>query len=158
VRLYQSAIDVLSPVDDPQTVHQAKFSMGTVLGLIAIFRRAGVREFEASFSDPRVVALRKKVLMEFDSELDALYPQYWGAKITVETADGRTLHSRCDEPKGDPGNTLTRVELEEKALELAQYSGAATPLEMKEIFARIYDLESTGKIEPFLAVPSHALR
>jgi 2-methylcitrate dehydratase PrpD len=158
VRLYQSAIDVLSPVDNPQTVHQSKFSMGAVLGLIAIFRRAGVREFEASFNDPRVVALRKKVFMEFDPELDDLYPQYWGAKITVETADKRTLHSRCNEPKGDPGNTLTRAELEEKALTLAEYSGAATAAEMKEIFARIADFESAEKIEPFLAVPSHAVR
>ena len=31
-QVHQAAIDVLGPVVDPQTVHQAKFSMGTVLG------------------------------------------------------------------------------------------------------------------------------
>jgi 2-methylcitrate dehydratase PrpD len=35
-QVHQGAIDVLGPVVDPQTVHQAKFSMGTVLGLIAV--------------------------------------------------------------------------------------------------------------------------
>jgi len=30
--VHQGAIDVLGPVVIPQTVHQAKFSMGTVLG------------------------------------------------------------------------------------------------------------------------------
>ncbi len=98
--------------------------------------------------------------MEFDPELDDLYPQYWGAKITVETADKRTLHSRCNEPKGDPGNTLTRAELEEKALTLAEYSGAATPAEMKDLFARICSsLNLLRKIEPSLGpCQSHALR
>ena len=39
--VHQAAIDVLGPVTDPQTVHQAKFSMGTVLGLIAVFGQIG---------------------------------------------------------------------------------------------------------------------
>ena len=33
--VHQAAIDVLGPVTDPATVHQAKFSMGTVLAMIA---------------------------------------------------------------------------------------------------------------------------
>ena len=33
--VHQGAIDVLGPVRDPQTVHQAKFSMGTVLAIAA---------------------------------------------------------------------------------------------------------------------------
>ena len=44
--VHQGAIDVLGPVVDPQTVHQSKFSMGTVLGMIAVHGRAGVTEFD----------------------------------------------------------------------------------------------------------------
>ena len=40
--VHQGAIDVLGPVVDPQTVHQAKFSMGTVLALIAEHGSAGL--------------------------------------------------------------------------------------------------------------------
>ena len=155
VRVYQSAMDVLGPVVDPQTIHQAKFSMGTVLGLIAKFRRAGVTDFERSFNDPAVVRFRKKVSMEFDPELDALYPQRWGAIVTVQTADGHTFECRVDEPKGDPGNTLTRSELEEKALALVAYSGAATPSEMKQLFARIWEMDSIPKLDSLL--PAHSL-
>src|SRR2546421_2270409 len=43
--VHQAAIDVLGPVVNPTTVHQAKFSMGTVLGLIAVFGHAGLHEF-----------------------------------------------------------------------------------------------------------------
>jgi 2-methylcitrate dehydratase PrpD len=38
--VHQGAIDVLGPVVDPKTVHQSKFSMGTVLALITLSGRA----------------------------------------------------------------------------------------------------------------------
>ena len=137
---------MLGPVVDPQTVHQAKFSMGTVLGLIAFFGRAGVREFESSFKDPRVAAFREKVSMEFDPEIEKLYPHRWGAKVVAQTAAGRTLECRIEEPKGDPGNTLTRSELSRNALTLVEYSGAATPAEMRALFSKVWRIESAAKL------------
>jgi 2-methylcitrate dehydratase PrpD len=124
--VHQAAIDVLGPVVNPQTVHQAKFSMGTVLGLIAAYGRAGLSEFEAHFNDPEIAAFRARVHMELDQDVDAAYPQRWIGKVSVETAGGRVLSARVDEPKGDPGNTLSRAEIEDKALRLAQFSGAAS--------------------------------
>jgi len=154
--VHQGAIDVLGAVDIPQTVHQAKFSMGTVLGLIALFRRAGLREFDEYYSDPRVAAFRAKAEMTLDPEVDAAYPARWIGKVTVETADGRVLRGLVDEPRGDPGNTLTRGEIEEKALRLADYSGAATPAEMAGVFDSVRDLTCTDKIGAFLTPPSAA--
>ncbi|WP_134534202.1 MmgE/PrpD family protein, partial [Pseudomonas aeruginosa] len=59
-RVHQGAIDVLGRVVEPQTVHQAKFSMGTVLGLIAVYGKAGLGEFHRhALSDPRVAAFRE---------------------------------------------------------------------------------------------------
>ena len=92
--------------------------------MIATFRRAGLAEFEQHFRDPRVVAFRERVRMVLDPEVDAAYPQRWIGKVDVETTDGRTLTGRVDEPKGDPGNTLSRAEIEDKALRLADWSGA----------------------------------
>ena len=138
--VHQGAIDVLGPVTDPQTVHQSKFSMGTVLGLIAVFDRAGLADFDAHFQDPRVVAVRRKVHMALDPEVDAAYPQRWIGKVEVLTTDGRTLRGRVDEPKGDPGNTLSRDEIEAKARQLAAYGGGATAAEMDRLVARAWDL------------------
>jgi 2-methylcitrate dehydratase PrpD len=148
--VHQGAIDVLGAVHIPQSVHQAKFSMGTVLGLIAIYHRAGLVEFQDHFKDPAVAAFREKVTMALDPEVDHAYPARWIGKVTVETTDGRILHGRVDEPRGDPGNTLTRAELEEKALRLADFTGAATPAEMQSVFARVRDLTTTQKIGRFL--------
>ncbi len=148
--VHQGAMDVLGPVITPQTAHQAKFSMGTVLGLIALFRRADMKEFESHFNDAHVAAFREKVRMVLDPEVDQLYPLRWIGKVTVETANGRTLHGRVDEPKGDPGNPLARGELEQKALRLAAFSGAATTKEMSDVFARIWNITRLEKIERFL--------
>src|ERR1700732_4823915 len=148
--VHQDAINVLGPVVNPRTVHQSKFSMGTVLAIVALFRRAGVQEFEAHFNDRRVVAFGKKVDMILDPEVDDAYPLRWIGKVTVKTADGRTLFGRIDEPKGDPGNTLTRSQLERKALLLAEFSGAATNDEMRLLFDRIWDITRIDKIGSFL--------
>ena len=63
---------------------------------------------------PRIAAFRGKAEMVLDQEVDQAYPARWIGKVTVQTADGRTLEGRVDEPKGDPGNTLSREELEER--------------------------------------------
>jgi 2-methylcitrate dehydratase PrpD len=123
--------------------------MGTVLGLIAVFGRAGLPEFESHFDAPAVAAFREKVVMVADAEVEAAYPARWVGKVTVETMDGRLLTTRVDEPKGDPGNTLTRSELAEKALRLAAFAGAATAEEMEPLVRRILDITSVERIGPF---------
>ncbi|MGD5425237.1 hypothetical protein QUS64_22535, partial [Xanthomonas citri pv. citri] len=83
-RVHQGAIDVLGRVVEPQTVHQAKFSMGTVLGLIAVYGKAGLGEFHRhALSDPRVAAFRERVEMRLDPEVDAAYPQRWLGRVEV---------------------------------------------------------------------------
>jgi 2-methylcitrate dehydratase PrpD len=150
-QVHQGAIDVLGPVVDPQTVHQAKFSMGTVLALVAMHGHAGLAEFDAHFRDTAVVALRDKVNMQLDDEVDRAYPARWIGKVVVETIDGRTLAARVDEPKGDPGNTLTRPELEDKALRLAAYRDGATPAEMRDVIARVWSLAGVERVGSLLA-------
>ena len=151
-RVHRAAIDVLGPVTDPTTVHQAKFSMGTVLAMIAIFRRAGLPEFERHFRDPGVIAFGDRVRMVADAEVEIAYPQRWIGKVEVETVDGRTLIGRVDEPKGDPGNTLSRVELRDKALRLAQFSGAATRDEMDGLCTRLLDIAAAPQVGLLLPV------
>ena len=149
--VHQAAIDVLGPVVDPQTVHQAKFSMGTVLALVALRGHAGLSEFDAHYRDPEVVALRDKVRMQLDAEVDAAYPARWIGKVVVETTDGHTLAARVDEPKGDPGNTLTRPELEDKALRLAAYRDGAAEDEMRRVIERVWALADVRRVGSLLA-------
>ncbi|TRZ97520.1 MAG: MmgE/PrpD family protein, partial [Rhodocyclaceae bacterium] len=151
-RVHQGAIDVLGPVVNPQTIHQAKFSMGTVLALIAVHGKAGLMEFERhALTDPQVAAFRGKVSMVLDAEVNAAYPRQWIGKVEVRTAAGRSLSARVDVPKGDPGNSLTRAELEDKALFLAQFRDGASADEMRRAIARIWHLED--EVRPGVMFP-----
>ena len=149
--VHQSAIDVLGPVTDPQTIHQSKFSMGFVLALIALEGRAGLADFtEASLRDAQVRAFHDKVKMALDPEIDRAYPRRWMGRVTVKTRDGREIEKRIASPKGDPDNVLTRSELEDKALRLGQYAGAATEPEMKRVIARVWRLRDEKDVRDWL--------
>jgi len=150
-RVHQGAVDVLGPVVDPQTVHQSKFSMGTVLGLIAVHGRAGLTDFDAHWRDRDVAAFAARVAMQLDGEVDAAYPARWIGKVTLRTKDGRTFDARVDEPKGDPGNSLSRAEIEDKAQRLAAYRDGANRDEMARAIERIRSLRSTGRVGFLLA-------
>lgn len=148
--VHQSAIDVLGPVVNPTTVHQSKFSMGTVLALVARFGHAGLVEFDMHFQDDATLALRDKISMVLDSEVEAAYPQRWIGKVTVTTTKGRVFEGRVDEPKGDPGNTLSREEITAKALRLASFSKGAWPGEMQKSLDALWQVAEWPKVGSLL--------
>jgi len=149
--VHQGAIDVLGPVVNPVTIHQAKFSMGTVLGLVAVHAHAGLGEFEDhALQDAKVAAFREKVEMALDDEINAAYPRQWIGRVTVRTTDGRTLQGRVDVPKGDPDNTLSRPELEAKAIQLGAFRHGASEAEMRAIITRVWALETAPNVNDWL--------
>ena len=149
--VHQGALDVLGPVTDPRTLHQSKFSMGFVLALIALKGRAGLADFtQAALKDGEVRAFHDRVKMVLDPEVDRAYPRRWLGRVTVKTRDGRELGKKIASPKGDPDNGLSRAELEDKALRLAQYAGAASEAEMKQVIARVWRLRDEPDVRDFL--------
>ena len=155
-RVHQGAIDVLGAVTVPTTVHQAKFHMGTVLALVAYHGYAGVTEFEEGYASTAVAAFRGKVEMVFDEEVDRAYPARWIGKVTVCTLDGRELTGRVDEPKGDPGNTLSREEIAMKFRRLAGFSGAASDEEASRLLDAAWGIASETRIGSLFEVDVRA--
>jgi 2-methylcitrate dehydratase PrpD len=149
--VHQAALDVLGPVREPQTVHQAKFSMEFVLALIALYQQAGIEQFtEQAIHDPRVYEMMRRVEMVFDPEIDAEYPQRWIGKVQVETSDGDVFLSRVTVPKGDPENTLERAEIEAKARRLADYRHGASRAEMDALISRVWALDEQTSVRDLL--------
>ena len=150
-RVHSAAIDVLGPVSDPRTIHQSKFSMGFVLALIAARGSAGIDDFtEEALEDPELREFSERVEMVFDPEVDAAYPRRWIGLVEIETAGGGRITSRVDVPKGDPGNTLSREELEEKARRLAAFQGGASEKEMDRVIGRVWDLDREPGVRDLL--------
>ena len=144
--VHQGAIDVLGAVTDPKTVHQSKFSMGTVLAIVAKYGHAGLDEFENHFLDPEICQLRDNVSMQLDPQVDQAYPQRWIGKVSIKTHAGIEFHGQLDEPKGDPGNTLTRSEIESKAIRLALFSQGASESEMQNIIAQLWQIAHAPQV------------
>lgn len=138
--VHQGAIDVLGPVTHPKTVHQAKFSMPATLGLIAAHRSAGLSAFAKVLEDKAALAFLERVTMELDAEVDKAYPARWIGKVTVRTSDGRTLTGRVDEPKGDPGNSLSHDEIDSKARMLAAAGGSLSDADIDGVMERVWHI------------------
>jgi 2-methylcitrate dehydratase PrpD len=88
--------------------------------------------------------------MVLDPDIDRAYPRRWMGRVTVKTVDGRELEKKIASPKGDPDNCLSRAELEDKALRLAQYADGATADEMKQVIARVWRLRDEKDVRDFL--------
>ena len=91
--------------------------------------------------------------MTLDPEVDRAYPQRWIGKVKVHLNNGQILDGRVDEPKGDPGNTLSRAEITDKAMRLAAFSGGATPVEMSKAIDSLWNIRKQSKIG--LLLPSN---
>lgn len=152
-RVHEAAIDVLGPVTDPQTIHQSKFSMGFVLALIALHGRAGVTEFsEEALRNTKVRKFLGKVEMVYDPEVetDTGNSNCWVGLVEVETTRGERFTSRIDIPRGDPGNTLSRDEIEDKAHRLASFQEGASTKEIATIINRVWKLDQEPNVRSLL--------
>jgi 2-methylcitrate dehydratase PrpD len=94
--------------------------------------------------------------MVLDGEVDDAYPARWIGKVTVETVDGRRFDGQIDEPKGDPGNTLSRPELELKMLELGRYRNGATDAELRQLIALTWSLRKLERMPELLSRAAYA--
>jgi 2-methylcitrate dehydratase PrpD len=144
--VHQGAIDVLGPVTHPVTVHQAKFSMPATLGLIAVHRRAGMAEFDGYLSDGAARSFLDRVAMRLDAEVDNAYPNRWIGKVSVTTRNGQVFTGRIDEPKGDPGNTLSRAEIDGKARRLTAYGGVLDKAGIDRLMPRLWSIAERNTV------------
>jgi 2-methylcitrate dehydratase PrpD len=88
--------------------------------------------------------------MVYDPEIDAAYPERWIGLVEVETEDGERFTSRVDVPKGDPENTLSRAELEDKVRRLAEFRDGASPEETHRIIDRVWSLDRAPDVRDLL--------
>jgi 2-methylcitrate dehydratase PrpD len=99
---------------EPRDGLQGKFSVyhGCAVGLI--HGRAGEDEFsDAVVNDPRVVALRNRVVATVDDGIDEA-----AVRVTAVLADGRRVEVRVDHAIGSLQNPLTDAQLEAKFSDL----------------------------------------
>lgn len=135
VKTYKSAINFCDCAN-PKTVMQAKFSLQHCAAIALLKGATSLADFDLeNLNIADVAALRKKVQLAEDPALTGVFPNHYGAVVTVTFADGSQLEHRQTDAKGDPEIALTKPELIEKAAALLRASGIenATELIMKTL-------------------------
>jgi 2-methylcitrate dehydratase PrpD len=95
-------------------------------------------------------AFGERVEMVLDPEVDAGNPRRWIGLVDIETTGGEHVTSRVDVPEGDPVNTLTRRELEEKTHSLTAFQDGASDEEMGTLMDRIWNLDREPDVRNLL--------
>jgi len=135
----------------PTTHVDAQFSLPYSVAVSIIKRRALDREFsEESFRNPEILKLAAKVTAYLSEEVEAKWPEYYPAIVTIKTVDGRDLTEKIDYPKGDPENPVSDEELKDKFYYL---SGKTYELnKIKKVYSQMIKLDSVIDIREITSI------
>ena len=117
VRTIARAADILA--DDtkyhPETKETADHSLPYVVSAAILDRQITPLQFTPEkIADPTLRGLLPKIKVVADPELEKIFPEKKPTIVEITTVDGNTVSQAVDFPKGDPRNTMTDEELEEK--------------------------------------------
>lgn len=137
--------DLAVPGHDHTEIHgsySAKMSIPYASAAGLLYGKAGIQEFseEAVIGD-EILNLTRKIHVEADDELSAVFPKIQAAIVTVKTTD-REVTERVNFPKGEPENPLTNEEFKSRYDELMEYARVGTKVS-NQIFCMVYQENTT---------------
>src|SRR5579884_280740 len=153
IRSLARAADILSDPSkyDPHTKETADHSLPYVIAAALVDRQVTPAQFEMKkIMDPTIRAQLKKVEVVADPEIEKVFPALQRVIVTIETTDGRSLRKQLDYPKGDPRNSLSDQEIEEKFSALA--GGVLSPRAQQKLKDAIWDLDKISSVSRLMAL------
>lgn len=137
VDTYQAALDLCDNAK-PASEYEAKFSLQHCVAA-SLLEGALTLESFGPDARQRLAGLTSKTTLAVAAELDAAYPDKWGARLSVEMADGETFVAVCPVCKGDPESPVTDSEMRDKAHMLLAHAGLSAN-RTRELIDAILDL------------------
>jgi 2-methylcitrate dehydratase PrpD len=118
VATYRFAANMREP--DPQNYFAAKYSLPHAAAALVLRGHAGYHAFtDEAVRDPAMTALRRRVTVREDPELNAQVPRLKPARVTVTFADGRRVTRLRESARGDHQDPYREDEIRGKFRELA---------------------------------------
>lgn len=120
--------DALSICDNrrPVTRTQAKFSLQYCVAAAAELGPLAPEYFDEAFvARERLQAGAQSVTLKPAPDIDALYPDHYGARVTMTMPDGRIVVHQVRDSLGDPERALSPQAVFDKARKLMAYGGVA---------------------------------
>lgn len=137
IKTYDLAVSGHDHTDIPGS-YSAKMSIPYATAAGLMFGKAGLQEFtEEAVKGEEIVALTRKIRVESDDALSAVFPGVQAAVVTIKTKDGEYT-DRVDFPKGEPENPLTEQEFKDRYDGLMAYGHI--PAETSErVYKAVYE-------------------
>lgn len=108
-------------IPQPKATIDGLMSYQHCLAAALIYDKVTPAQFTAEmFADAKMQAIRSKITLDVDPELDAMFPKVYTARVDIVTARG-TFTETVLASKGDPGNPMNQQEVEAKFVDLAAY-------------------------------------
>jgi 2-methylcitrate dehydratase PrpD len=118
VATYRFAANMREP--DPQNYFAAKYSLPHAAAALVLKGHAGYHAFtDEAIRDPAIAALRRRVTVREDPDLNAQVPRLKPARVTVTFTDGRRVERLRESARGDHQNPYREDEIRGKFRELA---------------------------------------
>lgn len=137
IKTYDLAVSGHDHTDIPGS-YSAKMSIPFATAAGLIYGKAGLQEFsEEAVKGAEILSLTKKIKVEADSDLSAVFPSVQAAVVTIKTKDGEYT-DRVDFPKGEPENPLTDEEFRIRYDGLMAYAGVDKAVS-SAVFDAAYD-------------------
>jgi 2-methylcitrate dehydratase len=126
----------------PTNKETADHSSYYLTAIAIVDRTVGLEQYQPwKYKDPTVLQLIDRITLEIDPEMDKL-PRSGMSEIT--TKHGKRYTVKVDYPKGDPKNSMSDQELEDKFKSMASKFMSAEQIE--KVFESIYKLERLDNI------------
>ncbi|MBI4336368.1 MAG: MmgE/PrpD family protein [Chloroflexi bacterium] len=99
----------------PISLQHAQFSIPFVIGCAMVHGRVTPTEMaEERLDDPAVLEHAKKVVVQQNFDMDALWPRRYAAIVHITVSDGRTYTMRKDSALGDFDEPMTPEQVRDK--------------------------------------------
>lgn len=134
----------------PKTRETADHSMPYIVAVALLDGTVTSESFsDERLADPRVRSLLDRTTLSMDPELDKGYPEGIPNRITVTTADGRTLVGEQSYPRGHYHNPMTDAEVEAKLL--SNVEGRWSEAQSRRVIDLVMGLEQQPSLDVLLS-------
>lgn len=123
IATYQDALTFCDR-PSPTTSAEAKFSIQHAIAALLLLGQPTLEHYEQSvLQQEKLMVWREKIRLSLSSEIEACYPQHFGAKVIVTLDSGVVYSLQIQDTLGDPERPLSNEAISQKAEQLLTLSG-----------------------------------
>lgn len=153
VGTHEVAYTLTGKIKHPKDSGQAKFSVAYGLAVALCEKGFGVCHLNQEYTEnSKYLELADRVVVEWDEEVQSVYPKKRGAKVKVYLKDGREVATEVYDLKGSPNNPVGFEEIKNKFI--SNVKNLMTEEDLNELIYMIMTLDKMDSVEPIMDILS----